>query len=704
MTPLSDSSIDALIGPMNELAPVAVSNGCLNQQGPREAAATPVLTSESLSVAKNIPTADQIPSDLSSTKKSVDANTDAQSPTSNKVADKIESPNVGPSNISHSISSDVPAVVPVPPAANAPAVTDHVRAEASSKSTTATDKGGELSVEVGKAEKGKPPKEKSSKHEAKLSKRKSAEKSKSKSKKSRESSAMDGESTSSVIDAVSSGKVNGRSGNVKEKRDRKRKQSETSDAEAEPRSGKRVRLPHTPFQHPAAQQIPQFYKNCSSHHKNSSKDSADDKIVVFSRGDFLAVRNDSDSFYICRTTQNVYKTSRKFKIQWLQNEKNKDIYQLDFLDQTDFECVLTNLRLTRKSKVDYELPPDEKQRVLNILQRAINVERGVTDVPDLKQVAADGIDVSVVGKKEEKEFLEIEAHSKKESPPVEPSKVKVSPAEVTTKSPRVRKMSTESSRSSRKSETSQKENAKKRERPVVEIKKEVRSEKSKKKELREKPAVEAKSKKLREKRSTSSTSNVQTSAKSKDQVLVEKIVGEIVKKHKIQCDEKEKKKQKPGKESRDEKEEHHRSSRLTRNTAVPPAASALTKPPPPHHETIRGLVNLLNSFSSNSLRSSTLLLLERLASDYSKDCLPFLVETLLTGHRTFLENDDGCESSSRIHLLLCDMLLLLFSLFSRGGSVLPAPSFERISTKVEITQVPVPNVFPPEDAECKIWN
>ena len=618
-------------------------NGCHNEKGPLSVPAPP---SESQSAAKIIPNLDQSPSDLSSPKKAIEVNGDAQSSTTSKVVDKTEIPIAGPGSDSHSISSDnrTASAGVVPPASTA--VAESAKQEKIPNSAKLSENTPESVDAVDKGKEKKPSKAKKDKREAKSSKRKSPETSKSKNKKSRESSAMDG------VDAVPSEKVNGRSGakGVKEKRDRKRKQSESSEADQEPRTGKRVRLPHMPFQHPAAQQIPQFYKNSFASQKHSSKESADDKIVVFSRGDFLAVRNDSDSFYICRTTQNVYKTSRKFKIQWLQNEKNKDIYQLDFLDQTDFECVLTNLRLNRRSKGVYELPPDEKQRVLNILQRAINVERGVTDVPDLKQVAADGIDVSVVGKKEEKELLELEAHAKKEAPPVESSKTKVLPAEAAAKGgTRARKMSTESSRSSRKSETSQKENAKKRDgKASVDQKKEVRSEKKKEKKQKElpvKPVVKAKSNKLREKRSSSvSSSNVQSaSAKSKDQVLVEKIVDEIVKKHKIKRDEKEKKKKKPkeGKEVR--KEELHRSSRLTRNTSLPPTSSPLIKPPPPHHETIRGLVNLLNSFSSSSLRSSTLLLLERLASDYPKDCLPFLVETLLTGHRAFLENDDSCE-------------------------------------------------------------
>ncbi|CAN7943649.1 unnamed protein product, partial [Ixodes pacificus] len=60
-------------------------------------------------------------------------------------------------------------------------------------------------------------------------------------------------------------------------------------------------------------------------------------------GEFLAVRNETGSFYVCRTAQNVFKSSKRFKIQWLNNDSELDIYAPDFYDNTDFECVLTNL-------------------------------------------------------------------------------------------------------------------------------------------------------------------------------------------------------------------------------------------------------------------------------------------------------------------------------------------------------------------------
>ncbi|GIY73435.1 poly polymerase tankyrase [Caerostris extrusa] len=135
----------------------------------------------------------------------------------------------------------------------------------------------------------------------------------------------------------------------------------------------------------------------------------EDKIVVFNKGEFLAVRNENGSFFVCRTAQNVYKSSKRFKIQWM-SDKESDIYIPDFYDQTDFECVLTNLRLKRLDKNKFQLPSEERQRTLNILQRALNVENGM-DISQL-QVTTDGVDVSIVGKEDE-EILRLQQETLK---------------------------------------------------------------------------------------------------------------------------------------------------------------------------------------------------------------------------------------------------------------------------------------------------
>lgn len=56
-----------------------------------------------------------------------------------------------------------------------------------------------------------------------------------------------------------------------------------------------------------------------------------------SRNEFLAVRNQEGSFYVCQAMQNIYKSSPRIKIRWLsqdKGDKNGEIYAPDFYDQT----------------------------------------------------------------------------------------------------------------------------------------------------------------------------------------------------------------------------------------------------------------------------------------------------------------------------------------------------------------------------------
>lgn len=171
----------------------------------------------------------------------------------------------------------------------------------------------------------------------------------------------------------------------------------------ESRLSKRIRSRYQPFQSPEALSLlaKSYYRTPNPVNKQNN----DEKIVVFSRGDFLAVRNEAGGFYVCRAAQNVYKSSRRFRIQWWTDEKEKGTYVPDYYDHTDFQCVLTNLRMVKMDKSIYRLPNVERKRTMNILQRAINVEKGLSEIPDPRKVAGDGVDVSILGKVEEKELI-----------------------------------------------------------------------------------------------------------------------------------------------------------------------------------------------------------------------------------------------------------------------------------------------------------
>lgn len=103
------------------------------------------------------------------------------------------------------------------------------------------------------------------------------------------------------------------------------------------------------------------------------------------------MRNDEGGFFLCQAIQNVYKSSPRIRIRWLSAEKqNQSIYGLDFYDHTDIECVLTTVSLEKQSKGKFELTSAERERVQNILQKALDVEKGIAPRPDVTEENPDG--------------------------------------------------------------------------------------------------------------------------------------------------------------------------------------------------------------------------------------------------------------------------------------------------------------------------
>lgn len=118
------------------------------------------------------------------------------------------------------------------------------------------------------------------------------------------------------------------------------------------------------------------------------------------RNEFLAVRNGEESivngFYLCQALQNVYKSSLKIKIRWL-NEMNEGkvhknavrVYSLDYYDVTDFDCVLTTVDLDKIDKL-YQLSKEEQTRISNILKKSIDFEKGISPRPTFTEENPDG--------------------------------------------------------------------------------------------------------------------------------------------------------------------------------------------------------------------------------------------------------------------------------------------------------------------------
>ena len=53
-------------------------------------------------------------------------------------------------------------------------------------------------------------------------------------------------------------------------------------------------------------------------------------VLASVRNEFLAVRNEEGSFFVCQAVQNVYKGSKKIKVRWM--TANGRVYTPDFYD------------------------------------------------------------------------------------------------------------------------------------------------------------------------------------------------------------------------------------------------------------------------------------------------------------------------------------------------------------------------------------
>lgn len=105
----------------------------------------------------------------------------------------------------------------------------------------------------------------------------------------------------------------------------------------------------------------------------------------------MAVRNADGGFFLCQAMNNVYKSSPKIRIRWLSEDAaNKHLYSLDFYDTTDIECVLTSVTLNKMAKGKLELTKAECDRIENILKKALDVEKGIVERPDVTEENPDG--------------------------------------------------------------------------------------------------------------------------------------------------------------------------------------------------------------------------------------------------------------------------------------------------------------------------
>ncbi|CAH2269034.1 proteoglycan 4-like isoform X2 [Pararge aegeria] len=166
----------------------------------------------------------------------------------------------------------------------------------------------------------------------------------------------------------------------------------TSDAKTK-RNRTKVQLYQSP-----TPEIAMATKLSASAGRSTPTKANDDKLIVFYKNEYLAVRNAEGGFYVCQAVQNVYRSTRKIKIRWLSQDKadtSGETYKPDFYDVTDMECVLTTLSLNRASGGAQVLRAGERARVQSILQRALRAEQSGANHLQLTEEHPDGLDLSL---------------------------------------------------------------------------------------------------------------------------------------------------------------------------------------------------------------------------------------------------------------------------------------------------------------------
>lgn len=157
------------------------------------------------------------------------------------------------------------------------------------------------------------------------------------------------------------------------------------------RRSRRHRLKTIPFQSPLPELAYITKLSVTETSASSSPKASEEKLTLFYKNEYLAVRNAEGTFFICQTLQNVFRTSPKIRIRWLSEEKkDENVYIPDFYDTTDIECVLTTVEMEKVGKDRWRIPKPEKVRIESILKKAIDVEKGVAPRPVVTEENPDG--------------------------------------------------------------------------------------------------------------------------------------------------------------------------------------------------------------------------------------------------------------------------------------------------------------------------
>lgn len=97
--------------------------------------------------------------------------------------------------------------------------------------------------------------------------------------------------------------------------------------------------------------------------------------VLYKKGAFLAVRNESDGFYLCLSLANIMANSSRCKIQWLEEERaGSNAYTLAYMDFVDQQTIITQVstkKVDKGAKSTYAIDEDDLKKINELLEKAI---------------------------------------------------------------------------------------------------------------------------------------------------------------------------------------------------------------------------------------------------------------------------------------------------------------------------------------------
>ena len=102
--------------------------------------------------------------------------------------------------------------------------------------------------------------------------------------------------------------------------------------------------------------------------KEREKREETESQILYKKGEFLAVRNVDKGFWLCRLNRDILTPKGQVRVQWLtESNDNKQVYTLSYDNNIEFECILTNVNLTKISNYRYHLSKSEWERIDEIL-------------------------------------------------------------------------------------------------------------------------------------------------------------------------------------------------------------------------------------------------------------------------------------------------------------------------------------------------